>query len=349
MSEVIQYRPQNDSTPRVSVIMAVRNGANFVGRAIDSILAQSLRDFEFIIIDDASTDGTADICRQHASRDSRIRLLLNETNLGLAASLNLGIRESKGFYIARMDADDASRRERLALQVQYLDNNPQISICGGSICYHRGGHSTIKRFYPDHALLDAQLLFHAGFSHPAVMMRREQIHKHRLFYDESYATTQDYELWTRMLVSCRGANLSEVLLDYYCHGEQATAEKYDKMMMNCRRIHAVQLRALLPVVSEDDLTLHGRVSIPHDVFTEQELASAEAWLCRLWQANAERGRYDAKALRSVLFDVWRAVCYQSADGGLRVFRVYWTSVLSRRFRISWSSFKLLMRCLLAKA
>lgn len=349
MNEENQSIELQNALPKVSVLMAVRNGEKFLRRAIDSVLGQSFADYEFIIIDDASTDSTGDICRDYALRDSRIRLLFNQTNLGLAASLNLGIRESTGEYIARMDADDASRRYRLKLQVDFLDRNPQTGICGGNICYHRDGRSSTKRFYPDHGRMAVQLLFQPCFSHPTVMFRREQVIKNGLFYDESYATTQDYELWTRIMRVLRGANLSHILLDYYCHDEQATTGKYARMIAYCRQIHAAQLKALLPVVSEDALNLHGRISIPHDALTEQELASAEVWLGRLWRANEERGCYDARALRSVLFDVWRAVCYQSAGSGLRVFQVFWTSILSARFRFSFSSFKLFIRCVLAKS
>jgi glycosyltransferase involved in cell wall biosynthesis len=336
------------ASPRVSVVMAVRNGERFVRRAIDSILMQSMSDLEFIIIDDASSDRTGEICRDYASSDSRIRLFTNQSNAGLAASLNHGIKESSGVYVARMDADDASRPDRLMLQADFLDLNPHIGICGGNICYHRGGRSSIKRFYPDHSRLQAQLLFQPCFSHPTVMFRREEVLRHGLFYDESYATTQDYELWTRMIGKLQGANLPRVLLDYYCHDEQATTDKYDRMMLYCRQIQTVQLRSLIPELSEVELTLHDRISIPHDPFTLPELNFVQNWLMRLIRVNGDMGRFHGKALARVCFDVWRGVCYQSAAHGWATFRKFWVSPLACEFRLSRSSVKLLLRCMLQR-
>jgi hypothetical protein len=342
----IQVDGAQQSVPRVSVVMGVRNGERFIRRAIESILGQTLADFEFIIIDDASTDRTGDICRAYASRDSRIRLLSNEVNLGLAASLNRGIRESSGVYIARMDADDASRPERLMLQADFLDMNPAIGICGGYICYHKGERSSIKRFYTDHEWLAAQLLFQPCFSHPTVMFCREQVLRLGLLYDESFVTTQDYDLWTRIIGPIQGANMPIVLLDYYCHDEQATAEKYDKMIMYCRRIQCGLLQRLMPECNEDELTLHGRIGIPHDLFTPAELDQAQMWLIRLIRANAMVSRYDEAFMLRVCFDMWRGVCYQSAAHGWLTFLQYWQSPLSRSFRLSWSSVKLLFKCLI---
>jgi glycosyltransferase involved in cell wall biosynthesis len=348
MNNDIQVGGAQQTAPRVSVVMGVRNGERFIRRAIESILGQTLADFEYIIIDDASTDRTGDICREYASRDSRIRLLSNEVNLGLAASLNRGIRASSGMYIARMDADDGSRPERLMLQADFLDMNPDIGICGGYICYKKGGRSSIKRFYTDHDWLAAQLLFQPCFSHPTVMFRREEVLRHGLLYDQSYATTQDYELWTRMIGKLQGANLPRVLLDYYCHDEQATSDKYDRMMLYCRQIHAVQVRLLIPDLSEVELTLHDRISIPHDPFTLPELSFVQNWLTRLIRVNGDVGRFHGKALARVCFDVWRGVCYQSAAHGWATFRKFWVSPLACEFRLSRSSVKLLLRCMLQR-
>jgi hypothetical protein len=345
MENLARLDKSQRSVPRVSVVMGVRNGERFIRRAIESILGQTLADFEFIIIDDASTDRTGDICREYASSDSRIRLLSNEVNLGLAASLNRGIRESSGMYIARMDADDASRPERLMLQADFLDMNPDIGICGGYICYHKGERSSIKRFYTDHDCLAAQLLFQPCFSHPTVMFRREQVLRLGLLYDESFATTQDYELWTRMIGLIQGANMPKVLLDYYCHDEQATTKKYDKMLMYCRRIQAAQLHGLMPECSEAELTLHGRISMPHDIFALPELHEAQIWLLKLIRTNADAKRYDETAMSRVCHDAWRAVCYESAAHGWLTFWRYWQSPLSRSFRLSRSSVKLLLKCI----
>ena len=116
--------------PRVSVVMPAYNAEKYIGEAIDSILNQTFTDFEFIIIDDGSSDRTADIVKSYS--DPRIRLLANERNSGIVASLNRGIQKATGKYIARMDADDYSRLDRIKKQVDFLDNHPEVIALGTS-------------------------------------------------------------------------------------------------------------------------------------------------------------------------------------------------------------------------
>ena len=123
MSEAVQ--------PKISVVMPAYNAENYIREAIDSILAQTFRDFEFLIIDDGSTDHTVEIIRSYS--DSRIRLYQNERNMGVAATLNRGLDLARGEYIARMDADDISLPERFAKQAAYMDAHPDVAVCGSNI------------------------------------------------------------------------------------------------------------------------------------------------------------------------------------------------------------------------
>jgi glycosyltransferase involved in cell wall biosynthesis len=335
--------------PKLSVIMAVRNGERYIERAIGSILSQSFGDFEFIIINDASTDATEAICRGHAADDERIGILTNEVNLGLAASLNRGLRESRGAYIARMDADDSSRSNRFKRQLAFLEQHPAIGICGTAICCHFGRRRVVRRFYNDHERLAAQLLFQAGFSHPTVMIRREVFKDMGFWYNDNFLTTQDYELWSRIVGPIRAANLSDVLLDYYSHEGQATTAKYEQMLAMCSNVHARLVRRLIPDATEDDLALHLRIAIPHELMSVTELQIAEKWLLRLVEANDLKGLYDPTAMRAVIFDIWRTVCYGSVSNGWGVFRLFWQSSLVdyRRFGVPLA--KLGMQAALASA
>ena len=118
-------------TPYISVVMSVRNGMPFLPEAVHSILTQSREDFEFIIMDNASVDGSNEWVT--AQQDKRIRLVRNEEDLGLSQSLNRGFKLAKGKYIARMDADDISMPERLAVQAAYMDEHPELVVCGGEV------------------------------------------------------------------------------------------------------------------------------------------------------------------------------------------------------------------------
>ncbi|MEA4991735.1 hypothetical protein SDC9_28462 [bioreactor metagenome] len=211
MPNTLPYSSKSQ-VPKVSVIMAVYNCAPYLKESIDSIIDQTLSDFEFIIVDDASTDETPQILAEYAAKDPRIRVLCNEQNLKLPASLNIAIGLARASLIARMDGDDWAHPRRLELQYAYLNAHPQIDICGTAIeCF---GEKSGKVCWPeDHEVLAVYLLFFNAMAHPTVMGRKEAF-MHG--YDATYHKAQDYELWSRLAFEhgCRFGNLQEVLLKY---------------------------------------------------------------------------------------------------------------------------------------
>lgn len=196
-------------SPRVSVIMSVYNGEQYLTEAIDSILNQTFTDFEFIIINDGSTDGTADILRSY--EDPRLRIVEQE-NIGLTRSLNRGILLAQGEYIARMDDDDLSLPERLDRQVAFLNAHPEVGILG-TACRIVDEVSTQEwEMHPP--LSDGQirqrLIRGNPFIHSSVMMRKSILQAVG-GYNEAYPYIQDYELWVRLAAHTRLANLPDVL------------------------------------------------------------------------------------------------------------------------------------------
>ena len=200
--------------PLVSVIMPVFNAEKFVEQAIASILAQSYKKFEFLIIDDGSKDSTVEKIIQF--KDSRIRLLTNEKNLGIAASMNKGIIESKGKYIARMDADDISLQDRIEKQFNFMEKNPQIGILGtGYYEINKQGERKKAYIYPhDDMEIKWKLLMGPIFPHPTVMFRKEVLIAFNINYNINFSATQDYELWSRLIHYTDGTNLPIPLLEY---------------------------------------------------------------------------------------------------------------------------------------
>lgn len=334
--------------PLVSVVMAVHNAGPDLARAVDSILRQTHRALEFLIVDDASTDGTADALARYARADERVRVLRNERNAGLAASLNRALGEARGVYVARMDGDDASRPRRLERQVAFLDTHPEISICGTAICKHMGGRAYAQRFPASDAEIRATLLFHTAFAHPSVMWRRADFERAGLRYDETFLTTQDYELWSRALGPLRGANLPDILFDYHCHAEQVTASRYRQTIERTQKVHERMIRALLPGVTPAQLDLHARVAIPHDPFDGGALDAAEGWLNVLCSANERARLYEPLPLRRVFAARWAMLCSVSAGQGLRTYRRFLRSPFARGQRLSCRSARLLARCLLRR-
>ena len=197
--------------------MPVFNAEQFVEQAIASILAQSYKKLEFLIIDDGSKDSTVEKIIQF--KDSRIRLLKNEKNLGIAASLNKGIIESKGKYIARMDADDISLQDRIEKQFNFMEKNPQVGILGTGY-YEINKHGERKKayIYPhDDMEIKWKLLTGPVFPHPTVMFRKDVLIAFNINYNINYSATQDYELWSRLIHYTDGTNLPIPLLEYRHH------------------------------------------------------------------------------------------------------------------------------------
>lgn len=198
--------------------MAVYNGEKYIKEAIQSILNQSIKNFEFIIIDDGSTDRSLEIIRSF--QDPRIIILINDKNRGLAASLNYGISYSRGEYIARMDCDDLSHPLRFAKQINYLEKNPDISVVGSNCTIiNEEGKLFGKLTFSTKPIIILWLMhFRNQLAHPSVMVRRSFF---SLFqYDEKCIASQDYELWARASGKMKYSNLPQCLLFYRIHSSQ---------------------------------------------------------------------------------------------------------------------------------
>ena len=212
--------------PKITVLMPVYNAALHLGQALESILAQSFSDFEFLIIDDASTDGSAALLA--AFHDQRMRVVRNPVNLGVAATLNSGLQMARGQYIARMDADDISLPARLERQVTYLDSHPEVSVVGVKVVLIDADGNETGSWREDletssAAQIRATLPEHNCIAHPGVMIRRDAALG--FGYRAGLPYAQDYELWLRMTAAgCRIEKLDEVLLKYRVHHGSITSQ-----------------------------------------------------------------------------------------------------------------------------
>ncbi len=210
---------QRAATPLVSVLLSVRDGERFVADAVASILGQSFRDFEFLITDDGSTDGTGAILERLAAADARIELL-RAPAAGLTPQLRRGVERARGRYVARMDADDVSLPQRLALQVEYLERHPECSALGAQVLLvdPDGDPIRVSRFPREHEAIDAWLMRGRGevLPHPAVTLRRDAVLAAGS-YSADFAAGQDLDLYLRLAERGRLANLPDTLLAYRQH------------------------------------------------------------------------------------------------------------------------------------
>lgn len=187
----------NGSPPTVSVIMPVYNSERYISDSVGSILKQSYSDFEFLIVDDASWDGTERKLRECS--DTRVKVIRNDKNLGVTASLNRGIQNARGRYIARMDADDIAAKDRIGKQVDYLENSPSVDVVfGHTVLIDKDSEIICESWRPDSVEeILLRLSEHNFIPHPTVMFRKSVIEEAGS-YDEAFRTGQDLELWIRL-------------------------------------------------------------------------------------------------------------------------------------------------------
>lgn len=220
-------------TPLVSVIMSVYNTEQYLAFAIESILAQSYSDFEFIIISDGSTDKSYNVIKKFAAKDKRISIINRAANKGLIASLNEGLDAARGNFIARQDADDISLPERLHLQVEYLQNHPEIGLLGTNIAVINEKGDKVSRKIANVNFLttpdDLKLaeVFSNQFAHGSIMVRASLVKKLR--YDNAFKHAEDFELWSRISRQSQVANLKEPLYLWRLHQSGVTSANSNQM------------------------------------------------------------------------------------------------------------------------
>lgn len=207
--------------PVISVIMPVYNGEKFLREAIDSILNQTFSNFEFIILNDGSTDKSEEIILSYS--DERIKYIKNENNLQIVKTLNKGLALAEGAYIARMDADDISYPQRFEKQYQFLEANPDIHVCGCKIRrFWEGKKSRSKTFPEYHEAIKARLVINSPIPHPGAMIRKSFFDT--FLYEEEYNKAEDYALWMKSCDTHKFHNLPDELLRYRFHPNQTVSD-----------------------------------------------------------------------------------------------------------------------------
>lgn len=208
------------SSPSITVLMPVYNAARFLPEAIDSILSQSFRDFEFLIINDGSTDDSRSILE--ACSDPRLRIV-NTPNRGVSSSLRLGMRLARAPYIARMDADDVAMPDRLSVQKAVLDAHPEVVVTHSRVDRIDDAGRVVETEYGD-LRNDVEtkwaLLWHNAIFHPTVMLRANVLRQARLNYKRETVIAQDYELWSRVAMVGKFYMIADVLLRYRLHDDK---------------------------------------------------------------------------------------------------------------------------------
>ncbi|MBU1349467.1 glycosyltransferase [Patescibacteria group bacterium] len=265
-----------------------------MAEAVQSILRQSFTDFELILIDDGSNDGSSEDLARFAQSDPRVRLIKNAENLGLTRSLNKGIGQALGEFIARQDADDISLPHRLLRQVEAMDSEPGLAFLGaGIIEMDDEGREGAISLQPSHAaVIKRKMLFENAFFHPTVIWRSKAFSENGLFYDENLRYAQDYKLFSQALWQCGGGNLAEPLLKFRAHGGQISKQRVEGQQTVADQVAWKNFKAfgLGGEFKREDVALLRRLGIRSTGLSSEE--RSRQWA--LWRGLFDRLEADLK-------------------------------------------------------
>lgn len=293
-----------NAMPKISVVLPVFNAQDFLIDAVQSVLDQTFSDFELLLIEDGSTDNSLKILKQ--IKDDRVRLIEHKENQGLVSTLNEGIRESKGEYIIRMDADDVCKLNRFELQVEFMDARPDVGISGSwlEIMGHNG--EKIWRSLTDSDEIKAHLIFMPNLFHPTVIIRRKLLIDNNLYYREGNLLNEDYDLWIRMIQYCEFGNIPKPLLQYRQHEINMETKRKATQTYYANIIRVELFKNIGIVPSSDEIHLHTKVVYRQLVNKEQRnfLGLLERWFEKILNANKKTGIFNTSALQRVIIAKW---------------------------------------------
>lgn len=322
---------------KVTVFMPVYNGEKYLKEAIESILNQTYRDFEFLIIDDGSTDSSADIVRSYS--DSRIRFVQNETNIKIAATRNKGIELAKGEYIIPMDCDDISLPERIEKLVNFMEKNPEVGVCGAF--YEEFGENVPSKIVKNPTNSDdikAALFFFCAIPNVACIIRKKYLNKYNLRYDNQFRfLAEDLDLWFRCGLHFELANLPEILVKYRRNESSITHIYVDDKHFECHLPFYKRNLSLLGIQSDDEMiqTYHYIATGKHPINIDF-LKLAEKWLLLLLENNLKHKVFPERAFSEILAQKWFYLCWMSTQLGLMPYFLYLKSPLSKYKNLSFN-------------
>jgi len=274
--------------------MPMYNSEAYLEEAVESILNQSFADFEFIIIDDGSKDDSFRIIQRY--KDSRIRLFHHKINKGIVSCLNLGIKYSQGEFIARMDSDDICELNRFEEQLNFMQNNPNISLCGTrtKIMYQNGEIFSIRNSkIGDQQIKIALFLGETSISHPTAMIRRDFLLSNHLYYNPNYLYAEDYDLWCRISMLTNLENINESLVRYRLHKKSVSTLFREKQRLSARAILSVYMYHIGVPYTPEELALHYQFALPmNEPKTQRLLDNVLLWKNNLIRMNNKYGWFN---------------------------------------------------------
>lgn len=312
--------------PKLSVVMPVYNRENYVSEAIESVLSQTFSDFEFIIIDDKSTDNSVEVIRLF--NDERIRLIVNDKNLGRAGSDNKALELIKGNYVAKMDDDDICDCRRFERQIAFLEANPEINVVGTSI--QNFGASKYLNVYPtDPELSKCLTLFGIPMGNATAVFRAALFKENGLSYDSSLRQTEDYDFFARYINALRIASIPEAFYRYRIYPDRSRKSLLEERHQVSDGVRAKLLQQWGIPFTDRELEVHNSIAVSDMKRYNISLQECGNWLEKIISFNSTNAWFDPQALKKVIADRWFYICYFNTGKRFSSWRIYYSHILSK--------------------
>ena len=283
--------------PKISVIMSVYNGEKHLSECIDSILTQTFTNFEFIIVDDASTDNTPQILKKYMQQDARIRILTNAENKERSYSRNCAIEATQSDLIAVMDADDWAYPDRLEKQYAFMQAHPEVTVCGGRVEEYETGKKWATIL--DNETIHIALIFDVVFSHPTVIYKKSAVQKVG-GYRIDMSPAEDYDLWQRLAErkNVKFANISDVLIRYRIHCGVDRSSYREKQKNAANIVQKNILHFIMDEVTDKEISMHNAFCFPTQSNLFQVIFKFP-WAYKLYKGFVKSG-YSSSIVRRTL-------------------------------------------------
>ncbi len=298
------------STPFLSIVMPVYNAEKFIHKAITSLLDQTFRDFELIVVDDGSTDKSLDVVTSF--NDARIRILTNEQNRGIVFSRNRGNAAAKGRYIAPFDADDIARKDKFEKQIIFLEKQPEFGMIGSWALLMDEQDNLLKKKWKVDAppeSIPAIQLFRNYFIQSAVVMRREAIPPGN--YTEGFDAVEDYKMWFEISRKYKVWNYPDYLLKYRLHAESITQRQISEMNARDVKVYDFIFNALGMNLNEQQKALLLIIKGNEKINDTRQLGQIQHLLMHILRQNNISCVFERRELIKVLYNRWLKSCYKA--------------------------------------
>lgn len=295
-----------EKKPLISVIMSVYNtNEKWLKLAVESILAQTFKDFEFIIVLDCPTDNSINIINDYRIKDDRIVVIENEKNIGLTKSLNKALKKAKGKYIARMDSDDISIKTRLEKQYGFMERNDHVDVLGSYIIKindNKTKHQAMGYWLRNQERAKIRLLFgNVGIAHPTAFMRKSFLDLNNIKYNEEILKAQDYALWIEIIQNKGVIDIIPEILLMYRESENQISFKNRSDQIEYEKVIIEKQINRLFKITDRDLAIHQSLVDPMNDFTYDDYIS---YIDKLIVANSSRNLYSLKLIKREIYFIW---------------------------------------------